>query len=150
MKKTIIYGLIFIVIGIILGKYLNVENLKSLSVLNSGESYYFLQEGIYSTEEALLENTKDLESKLVENINDKFYVYLGITRNEEVADKIKKIYEDKGYKIYTKEVNLKNDEFYNNVTQFDFLINNTANENEIITIEEVVLANYEEITSKER
>ena len=51
--------------------------------------------------------------------------------------------------IIIKEVELKNEEFYNNVTQFDLLLNNDISESEMLTIEEVVLANYEEITRKE-
>ena len=93
----------------------------------------------------MLENTKDLETKLVNKENDKFYVYLGITRDEENAKKIKQIYNNKGYQLYIKEVSLSNEEFYNNVTQFDLLIKNTDKKEEILTIEEVVLANYEEI-----
>ena len=105
----------------------------------------FLQEGIYSNEKNMLENTKELDSKLVINENNKYYVYLGITKEEKIAQKIKNIYQNKGYSLYIKEINISNEEFYNNVTQFDLLINNTNKENEILTIEEVVLANYEEI-----
>ena len=47
-----------------------------------------------------------------------------------------------------KEINLSNEEFFNNVTQFDLLIENSETEEEILTIEEVVLANYEEIIKK--
>ena len=43
---------------------------------------------------------------------------------------------------------LSNEEFNNNVTQFDLLINATTSEKEILTIEKVVLANYEEIIKK--
>ena len=68
---------------------------------------------------------------------------------KKMQKKIKKIYSDKGYNIYIKEVKLNNEEFYNNVTQFDLLINNTNNSNEILTITEVVLANYEEIVKSQ-
>lgn len=149
MKKTIIYGFISVIVGIVLGKYLNIENFKSLPTFKTGESYYFLQEGIYSSEENLAENTKNIETKLVEKSNDKYYVYLGITKNLKVAEKLKQLYENQGYQVYIKEVELKNEEFYNNVTQFDLLLNNDISESEMLTIEEVVLANYEEITRKE-
>ena len=56
-----------------------------------------------------------------------------------------KIYEDDGYNIYLKEKYLSNEEFYNNVTQFDLLIKDNNDTSNILTIEEVVLANYEEI-----
>ena len=94
------------------------------------------------------ENTKDLLVKTVDSKNDKQYVYLGITRDEKNAQKLKEIYENKGYQIYIKEQNLSNEEFYNNVTQFDILINSTNKESEILTIEEVVLANYEELIKR--
>ena len=149
MKKTIIYGFISVVAGIVLGKYLSIEDFKSLPTFKTGESYYFLQEGIYSSEENLAENTKNIETKLVEKSNDKYYVYLGITKNLKVAEKLKQLYENQGYQVYIKEVELKNEEFYNNVTQFDLLLNNDISESEMLTIEEVVLANYEEITRKE-
>lgn len=149
MKKTIIYGFISVVAGIVLGKYLSIEDFKSLPTFKTGELYYFLQEGIYLSEENLAENTKNIETKLVEKSNDKYYVYLGITKNLKVAEKLKQLYENQGYQVYIKEVELKNEEFYNNVTQFDLLLNNDISESEMLTIEEVVLANYEEITRKE-
>ena len=76
MKKTIIYGFISVIVGIVLGKYLNIEAFKSLPTFKTGESYYFLQEGIYSSKENLAENTKNIETKLIEKSNDKYYVYL--------------------------------------------------------------------------
>ena len=98
----------------------------------------------------MTENTKDIQVKTVDTINNKQYVYLGITRDNNNAKKIKDIYEKKGYQIYIKEQNLSNEEFYNNVTQFDILVNSTDKASEILTIEEVVLANYEELIKKDK
>ena len=145
MKKTIILSLIFTLLGTLTGLIINTNHNKQIRTFNEEKKYYFLQEGIYSNEKNMLEITKELDSKLVINENNKYYVYLGITKEEKIAQKIKNIYQNKGYSLYIKEINISNEEFYNNVTQFDLLINNTNKENEILTIEEVVLANYEEI-----
>lgn len=146
MKKTFLLSSFFLILGTVSGIILNTKYKDTIiSTFNEGKIYYFLQEGVYSNEKIMLENTKDLEIKLVNKENDKFYVYLGITRDEENAKKIKQIYNNKGYQLYIKEVSLSNEEFYNNVTQFDLLIKNTDKKEEILTIEEVVLANYEEI-----
>lgn len=146
MKKTFLLSSFFLILGTVSGIILNTKYKDNIiSTFNEGKIYYFLQEGVYSNEKIMLENTKDLETKLVNKENDKFYVYLGITRDEENAKKIKQIYNNKGYQLYIKEVSLSNEEFYNNVTQFDLLIKNTDKKEEILTIEEVVLANYEEI-----
>ena len=145
MKKTIILSLIFTLLGTLTGLIINTNDNKQIKTFNEEKKYYFLQEGIYSNEKNMLENTKELDSKLVINEKNKYYVYLGITKEEKIAQKIKNIYQNKGYTLYIKEINIDNEEFYNNVTQFDLLINNTNKENEILTIEEVVLAKYEEI-----
>lgn len=123
---------------------------KLINTFGEGKIYYFIQEGVYSSKEIMSENTKDILIKTVDVLNNKQYVYLGITRDSNNAKKIKAIYEKKGYQIYIKEQNLSNEEFYNNVTQFDLLINGTNKESEILTIEEVVLANYEELIKKDK
>lgn len=123
---------------------------KLINTFSEGKTYYFIQEGVYSSKEIMTENTKDIQVKTVDTINNKQYVYLGITRDNNNAKKIKDIYEKKGYQIYIKEQNLSNEEFYNNVTQFDILVNSTDKESEILTIEEVVLANYEELIKKDK
>lgn len=148
MKKKIFYFLILLISGIILGRkiYLATENIEV--TFNEESTYYFLQEGVYSSKKIMEENIKNMNIKVVDNLDDKYYVYLGITKDENIAKRLKAIYEEEGYQIYIKEKTLSNDEFLNNVTQFDLLINNTTSTKEILTIEEVVLANYEEIIKK--
>ncbi|MBO5120764.1 MAG: hypothetical protein J6C28_03640 [Bacilli bacterium] len=148
MKKNIIISLIFLVIGIILGtKIISLSKIED--VFQNETIYYFLQEGVYTTEEILNENTESLNIKLINKDENKYYVYLGITKDVENAKKIKKIYKNKGYDIYIEEKTLSNEEFSSNITQFDLLINSTNNEEEILKITEVVLANYEEIIKKQ-
>lgn len=149
MKKTFLLSIVFIILGASIGILFREKYQEQiLNVFSEGKIYYFLQEGIYSSKEIMTENTKDLDVKLINEENNKYYVYLGITRSEENAKKIKEIYKNKGYQLYIKEINLSNEEFFNNVTQFDLLIENSKTEEEILTIEEVVLANYEEIIKK--
>lgn len=148
MKKILIVSSSFLLIGIILGSKI-ISLSKVEDVFQSGTVYYFLQEGVYTTEEILNENTENLNIKLINKEDNKYYVYLGITKDVENAKKIKNIYKNKGYDIYIKEKNLSNEEFSSNITQFDLLINSTNNEEEILKITEVVLANYEEIIKKQ-
>ena len=151
MKKTMIVSLVSIILGALSAMLLNsTYKEKLVNTFSEGKTYYFIQEGVYSSKEIMTENTKDIQVKTVDTLNNKQYVYLGITRDNNNAKKIKDIYEKKGYQIYIKEQNLSNEEFYNNVTQFDILVNSTDKESEILTIEEVVLANYEELIKKDK
>ncbi len=151
MKKTLIYGIIFATLGATFGFniFKNSKD-KVLDVFKDSANYYVLQEGVYSNEEIMQENIKNLDSKIIEEENEKYYVYVGITTKKENAIKLKKIYESKGYQLYLKELKIASAEFYNNTVQFDMLINKTNKEEEILTIEEVVLANYDEIVKNSK
>lgn len=146
MKKKIFYSIIILITGIIVGR--NIYLSKSTQTFSNKDIYYFIQEGVYSSKSIMEENIKNMDLKVVDELDNKYYVYLGITKDESIAKKLKEIYESQGYQIYIKEVSLSNEEFNNNVTQFDLLINATTSEKEILTIEKVVLANYEEIVKK--
>lgn len=146
MKKKIFYSIIILITGIIVGR--NIYLSKSMQTFSNKDIYYFIQEGVYSSKSIMEENIKNMDLKVVDELDNKYYVYLGITKDESIAKRLKEIYESQGYQIYIKEVSLSNEEFNNNVTQFDLLINATTSEKEILTIEKVVLANYEEIIKK--
>ena len=149
MKKTFAVSAIFIVLGLIIGNNIRKFNYNSVKeIVSKNESFYFLQEGVYEKKENLEKNIKNLEQKVVDYQDNKYYVYVGITKNRNIAQKIKKIYAKKGLNLYEKVKTISNEEFTNNVTQFDLLINNSTTDEEILTIEEVVLANYEEILNK--
>ena len=146
MKKKIFYSIIILITGIIVGK--NIYLSKTTQTFSNKDIYYFIQEGVYSSKSIMEENIKNMDLKVVDEIDNKYYVYLGITIDENIAKKLKEIYESLGYQIYIKELSLSNEEFNNNVTQFDLLINASTSTKEILTIEKVVLANYEEIIKK--
>ena len=86
--------------------------------------------------------TRDLNPKVYEEKNGKYYVYVGITGNKDNAEKIQNIYKDSGFNIKINEISINDEEFINNLKQLDILINNTNNQDEILTIEEVVLSNF--------
>jgi len=146
MKKKIFYSIIILITGIIVGR--NIYLSKTTQTFSNKDIYYFIQEGVYSLKNIMEENIKNMDLKVVDEIDNKYYVYLGITKDENIAKKLKEIYESLGYQIYIKELSLSNEEFNNNVTQFDLLINASTSTKEILTIEKVVLANYEEIIKK--
>lgn len=143
MKKKLIWGIVFILIGIFCSRY--ISNINAKSIFNSGELYYFVQEGVYTNKKIMNNDLKDIKNRAVISKNNKYYVYVGISKDLEIAKLIKKIYEDKGYQIYIKELSVDDKEFSSNVEQFDLLIKNSGNDEDILTIESVILSNYEEI-----
>ena len=140
MKNKIIIGCFFILFGFTIGK-ITFSKIQNPFLKNNGEKYYFLQEGIYYSKDQL----QNIKQKVLEYTDGKIYVYTGITKDLEVAEKLINLYDDHNIQLSIKERYLSNEEFKNNVEQFDLLIKSSKDKDEILKIEEVVLANYEEI-----
>jgi sulfur transfer complex TusBCD TusB component (DsrH family) len=145
MKRTIILAVVFLTLGTICGNFLYQKAPNSISVFQQDSSYYFLQEGVYTSKDVMQESIKDIPHKLVVFKDDMYYVYVGITKSEKNADKIQKIYEELGYQIHITTESLDNEEFSSNVTQFDLLVEEAESSEDVLTVEEVILANYEEL-----
>ncbi len=142
--------IVAIILGGVSGKILfsKYEGLDKY-LLSDKNRIYILEEGVYPNKKSLEDNTKEIEPKLVVENDNGYHVYVGITRNENNALKIKKLYQEKGYHIYEKEKNINNQEFLNNIEQFDVLVESSKKERDISTIQEVILANYEEMVINE-
>lgn len=133
MKKIIINGLIYIIIGYILGNILFKSKIDLIKNITNKEIYYFIEEKGSNVTKTSIKGY------------DNLYIKKGISRNLETANKIKSILEEQNKKVTIKEKYLTNKEFKETVTQFDNLINETQSHEEILKIEETVIATYEEI-----
>ena len=140
MKKAFMIYILFTVIGFFIGTKIFYK-----TPIPQQEKYIFLQEGIYDNNDIFESNLSDLHHKVMEYKNNKIYVYVGITRDLEVAETISRIYEQKNISLKSEEKVLESEELKYNIEQFDLLVKKATSEEEIIKIEEVVLANYEEI-----
>lgn len=141
MKNKLTIALIFIVSGIIVGNNLyNKVDFNLLKTFKENNDFYLLQLGTYDNKESMQRDTRDISPKVYEVKNNKYYVYVGISSNINNINKLKEIY--KNQEVTTKVINIKDEEFINNLRQFDILIDNTNNKEEILTIEEVILSSF--------
>ena len=147
MKKNIlIYALGAIIIGIILGKYIyNGYEMESRDVFNeTTNKIYLIQYGVYSSEELMLDNTKKLKNYFYYIDNNKYHVLIGITSNKNLKDKIVNAYNIDN-KVYLKEITTNNSIFNEALKQYDNLVNDSNDNDIIITAEKQILSKYEEL-----
>ena len=145
MKNTFIKGIIFILLGYFIGTIIFSNKIKAIEKLLNKDTYYFLEQGSYKNEKILQNNISNITNKIIEKEKNKYIVYVGITKDKNIAEKLKKAYKNMNIDVVIREKYLSNKEFSNNVDQFDFLIKSTNSKDELMTIEEVILANYEEL-----
>lgn len=137
-----------IIIGICLARFMFNQytyGANVSTVFNNGTKVYFLQQGVYSTMESMQSSLGSFTYYIYNLNDDKYYVYVAITKLEENVNKLKDYYNELGYSIYVKEININNSDFLNILEQYDALLNKTTEKNVIDAITVQSLKKYEEL-----
>jgi len=144
--------LLCLVIGFLLSKFMLTqyeEREEIKPVFGQTENLFFIQYGVYSSRDSMENNTKEL-NYYIYNFNDNlYYVYLGITKNYENANKLKGYFKTLGYDIYIKDYQVSNQEFLEMIEYYDLLLSQTTDYDTIKSICHQVLQKYEEFVNHE-
>lgn len=144
MKKNFWIPLtIAIVLGFVSAQIVYSTYRNNLS--SSSYNAYLLQIASFENVDSISSDMKDNADYLIVNENNMYNVYVGITTDLSNANKIKNIYEKKDIEVYIKPTVINNIEFVSNLEQYDLLISEVENEDNLISISDVVLSSYEEI-----
>ena len=134
-----------IVIGLFFGKvFFDNYNSSSLTVFDEKDKVYMLQIGVYSSKEKMASSFKNYEKFLYIEKDDGINLYVGITKDKEIASRIKDYYEKNGYSIYIKENILDNESFLSILGEYDKIIGITG-DNDLQEVEKIVISNYKEM-----
>lgn len=148
MSKKFIFSLIVaIVSGAVIGHTMFEKFTKEeQAVFNYKSPIYFLREGVYDNLEYALDSANKFDTKIIVKDKAKYYLYLAISKSEDNLASIKKIYNDKNLVVETKNIN--NESFVTALEQMENLFKKASSDEEKLTIEKVILANYEELVLK--
>ena len=137
-----------IIIGLCLAKFMfNQYNYDPnvSTVFSNGTNLYFLQQGVYSSYDTMEQNCASFPHYIYTVSDNKYYVYVAITKSEENLEKLKGYYYNLGYSIYVKELNVSNQEFINILEQYDVLLSKSSENSVIEAITTQTLLKYEEL-----
>lgn len=148
MSKKFIFSLIVaIVSGAVIGHTMFEKFTKEeQEVFNYKSPIYFLREGVYDNLEYALDSANKFDTKIIVKEKAKYYLYLAISKSEDNLASIKKIYNNKNLVVETK--NIDNESFVTALEQMENLFKKASSDEEKLTIEKVILANYEELVLK--
>ena len=147
MKKIlpIIFGL---VVGLVFTK-LFYSSYNATMTFNESVNVYVFQQGVYSSLDSVKENV-NLNYYIYEKNGDMYYVYSAFTTNSNNVDKLKVYFEDLGYSIFLKEVNMNANNFTETLKQYDLLLEKTNDQKTIEAINANVLSVYEEVYNENK
>ena len=144
MKKNIKTIFIAIIVGFLLSSYVFGEYENKASAKATSKSIYLLQYGAYKSKENMEESCKNIQNYFYYIENNLYHVLIGITSDKTLKDKILSAYEISD-NVYVKEVNITEDEFIQNLDQYDKLIKSTEDNLVIINSEKQILTKYKEL-----
>ncbi len=147
MKKYLLTFLIAIVIGFFLSNFFlrQYNDFEGIKVSGVGEELYFIQYGVFSNLESLEENTIELQNYVYTKQDNLYYVYVGITKIEENANKIVELYKSLGYDTIIKKFSITNKDFLELLVNYDEVLKSTNDNTAISSIISQVLTKYEEV-----
>ena len=151
MKKYLFAIIISLLVGFLLSNYIlkQYDDYKGITVYKDGEMLYFIEYGVYDNYSDMEKNTINLENYIYQVDDNKYYVYIAITKNDEVLNKINNYYKKLGYNVTTKEFYVTNSEFIKSIENNDSVLLLTNDE---VVIGEVVsegLTSYEKVVINE-
>ncbi len=146
-KGFIVSAVVVMFLGVLSA---NILYKKTNGLEKSKNDTYLLELGTYDNKESLMSDTKDINDVLVLKENDKYQAIVGISKNKNNLEKISKLYINMGYNMFIRPTNISNKAFLTNLEQFDKLLKEAKRDDEVKTINSVILSSYEEfILNKE-
>lgn len=145
MKKYILTIIISLLVGFLLSNYMIKKydkNPLTLPVFGSTETAFLIQQGVYSSYESMQNNTSNLTDYIYSNIDNMFYVYIGMTLDEENVTKLQDYYKDKGVYTIVKKTTLNDTDFISSLKQYDIILKETSDSSTIKEICKQVLSKY--------
>lgn len=149
MKKNLMTLVVVILLGCFSGRliYHKISDVYALN-MKKDNLIYLLQLGVYSNKASMESDTRDINNKLVINKNNHYYVYVGISKNKDNLKKISSLYNKLGFSLYLSEEEVNHSEFLTNLQQFDLLLSKASTNDELDSINSVILSSYEEMILK--
>ena len=137
MKRYVILVIIF---GSLLGYFFGnifYHNYRGKEYINSDGNIYYIQYGVYTNEETAVSNSKNLSYYFLKEIDDKFYVFLGITADYGLALELQKKYLEDNIYTYIRSDYVENSEDLEKLKAYDERIKNTSSEEIGMVMQEI-------------
>ncbi len=146
MKKYLLTIIISLLVGFLLSFYMlkEYESIDIIPVFNTKETAYLVQQGVYSSVESMQENTSHLTDYIYSVIDNMYYVYIGISLENDNVEKIQEYYKNKDINTIIKTTTISDNDLINSLKQYDMVLKETSEEETIKEIIKQTLSKYKE------
>lgn len=151
MKKTFLWIFLALISGALLGKFTfdKYENLEVENTIKIDNSVYALLIGTYDSVDEMKDEITNVDRYIYLKETDKVKAYAGISATENNIEKIKDIYDEKNISLMVEKINITNDEFIQNLNEYEKLLSVAEDEKSLLIIEKQILSCYEELVAED-
>lgn len=144
MKKIILSIFLAILLGAILGKitFDKYDQNNIRKVIKLDDNLYMLKYSSYKSYNDMVKGTYEFDRYVYIKKNNGYTVYTAISKTRENIDKINKLYDNK---YIVQKVNVSNDEFIQNLDEYEKLLTLANDKETIMVIENQILSCYEKM-----
>ncbi len=147
MKKTLFWIFAALLSGALLGSFTfdRYENLNVEKVININDKVYMAKYGEYKSEEEMINNISNVERYIYIVEDGKYKAYVGVSTTSKNIKKIVDIYLNKNIKLDIEKITIDNEEFIQNLNEYEKLLDATVDEKSLLIIQNQILSCYEEL-----
>lgn len=110
--------------------------------------YYILQVGAYKNYDNVIKKTREYENYIIYEEDDLYKIFIGITKDNELYDKLSKIYANNS-NTFKKVIKIRDEEFETKIKNYDKVINKTDDKTNLNIIIKEELKLLEKLLNKQ-
>lgn len=147
MKKYIITIVISLLVGFLLSNYILKQYDNDIPLIpafgNNNTQVYLIQQGVYSSMDSMKSNTSNISDYIYTTIDNMYYVYIGMTLNNENVTKLQEYYKNKNIPTIVKTTTISDSNFIETLKQYDKVLQETSDADTIKEVCKQVLSKYQ-------
>jgi len=146
MKKYMFTIILSLAVGFLLANFMLRQYSKDLPILPAfgrSEIVYLIQQGVYSSAQSMNYNTQNLSHFIYSLIDEMYYVYIGMTLEENNAKKLQEYYDNLGIDTIIKTTTISDNDFIEQLRHYDLILMSTTDNEVIREVIKQVLSKYE-------
>lgn len=133
-----------LVSGAFLGKttFDRYKKVDSINVISNNTNVYALRYGKYANLDEMQDDVTHVDRYIYIESKDDVSAYVALATTRDSINKIKKVYKDKNLNLTISKVNIENEEFIENLNEYEKLLKATDDYKSLLIIENQILSCY--------
>lgn len=133
-----------LVSGTFLGKttFDRYKKVDSINVISNNTNVYALRYGKYANLDEMQDDVTHVDRYIYIESKDDVSAYVALATTRDSINKIKKVYKDKNLNLTVSKVNIENEEFIENLNEYEKLLKATDDYKSLLIIENQILSCY--------